>query len=152
MVRADRRLMVRMIAEELSINKDTVWHIITENLEMCKVCAKMVLKLLSEDQKQQRETVCHLFKFQFNQMKIEDFRNTTLVVDLWPVLTFWSMLTSKIIGWLNSVNDVGFSTAGAAPRPHQTYTNEEDACVTSLSKSCSAQAALREGTRTRGCC
>ena len=47
-----------MIAEELSINKDTVWSIITENLEMCKVCAKMVSKLLSEDQKQQRATVC----------------------------------------------------------------------------------------------
>ena len=50
--------MVRMIAEELSINKDTVWSIITGNLEMRKVCAKMVPKLLSEDQKQQRITVC----------------------------------------------------------------------------------------------
>ena len=36
MVRADRRLTVRMIAEELSINKDTVWSIISENLEMHK--------------------------------------------------------------------------------------------------------------------
>ena len=58
MVRTDHRLMVRMIAEELSINKDTVWSIITENLEMHKVCAKMVPELLSEDQKQQRVTVC----------------------------------------------------------------------------------------------
>ena len=58
MVRADRRLTVRMIAEQLSINKDTVWRIITENLEMRKVCAKMVPKLLSEDQKQQRLAVC----------------------------------------------------------------------------------------------
>ena len=42
-----------------------------------------------------------LFKFQVNRMKIEDFRNTTLVVDLGPMLTFWSMLTSKIIGgWI----------------------------------------------------
>ena len=47
MVCADHRLMVRMIDEELSINKDTVWSIITENLEMRKVCAKMVPKLLS---------------------------------------------------------------------------------------------------------
>ena len=47
-----------MIAEELSINEDTVWSIITENLEMRKVCAKMVPKLLFEDQKQQRVTVC----------------------------------------------------------------------------------------------
>ena len=58
MVCADCQLTVRMIAEELSINKDTIWSIITENLEMCKVCAKMVPKLLSEDQKQQRVTVC----------------------------------------------------------------------------------------------
>ena len=36
MVRADRRLAVRMIAEELSINKDTVRSIITENLEVRK--------------------------------------------------------------------------------------------------------------------
>uniref|UniRef100_A0A8C4Q5Q6 Mos1 transposase HTH domain-containing protein n=1 Tax=Eptatretus burgeri TaxID=7764 RepID=A0A8C4Q5Q6_EPTBU len=56
MVRADHRLMVRMISEELSINKNTVWSIITENLEMHKVCAKMV-PLLSVDQKQQRVTV-----------------------------------------------------------------------------------------------
>ena len=34
-------------------------------------------------------------------MKIEDFRNTTLVVNLGPMLTFWSMLTSKVIGaWI----------------------------------------------------
>ena len=58
-VRADRRLTLRMIAEELSINKDIVWSIITENLKMCKVCAKMVPKLLSKDQKQKRVTVCH---------------------------------------------------------------------------------------------
>ena len=58
MVRADRRLTVRMIVEELFINKDTVWSIITENLEMRKVCAKMVPRLLSEDQKQQIVTVC----------------------------------------------------------------------------------------------
>ena len=50
------------------------------------------------------EVICKiLFKFQANQMKIEVFRNTFLVVDLGPMLTFWSMLTSKIIGWLNSV-------------------------------------------------
>ena len=58
LVCVDRRLMVRMIAEELSINKDTVWRIITENRKMRKVCEKMVSKLLSEDQKQQRVTVC----------------------------------------------------------------------------------------------
>ena len=47
-----------MIAKEHSINKDTVCGIITENLEMRKMCANMVPKVLSEDQKQQRVTVC----------------------------------------------------------------------------------------------
>ena len=46
-----------------------------------------------------------LLKFQVNRMKIEDFRNTTLVVDLGPILTFWSTLTSKIMaGWIQWPN------------------------------------------------
>ena len=36
-----------------------------------------------------------LFKFQVNLMKIEDFRNSTQVVDLWPMLTFQTWLTIK---------------------------------------------------------
>ena len=51
LVRADRRLTVRMIASELFISKETVWKIITEDLGMRKICAKMVPKLLSDDQK-----------------------------------------------------------------------------------------------------
>ena len=53
LVRAYRRLMVRMIASEMSISKETVWRIITENLGMRKIGAKMVPKLLSDDQKEQ---------------------------------------------------------------------------------------------------
>ncbi len=58
LVRADHRLTVRMISEELSIGRDTVWNILTENLEMRKLCAKMVPKMLFKDQKQRRFTVC----------------------------------------------------------------------------------------------
>ena len=58
LVRVNRRLTVRMIFEELSIGRDTVWKILTENLEMRKLCAKMIPKILSEYQKQQRFTVC----------------------------------------------------------------------------------------------
>ena len=57
-VRADRRMTVRMIASELGINRDTVWKIITEDLGMRKICAKMVPKLLNNDQKQRRVEVC----------------------------------------------------------------------------------------------
>ena len=57
LVRADRRLTVRMIADDLSISKDSVWAILTEHLEMRKVCAKMVPKLLSQEQKERRVAV-----------------------------------------------------------------------------------------------
>ena len=57
-VRGDRRLTVRMIAEEVGIDRQTVWEIITEELSMRKICAKMVPKLLSDDQKARRMQVC----------------------------------------------------------------------------------------------
>ena len=58
LARADRRLTVRMIASELSISKETAWRIIIEDLGMCKICAKMVPKLLSDNQKERRVLVC----------------------------------------------------------------------------------------------
>ena len=41
LVRSDRRLTVRMIAEELGLGKSSIHTILTENLEMKKVCAKI---------------------------------------------------------------------------------------------------------------
>uniref|UniRef100_A0A3B5AEK4 Tc1-like transposase DDE domain-containing protein n=1 Tax=Stegastes partitus TaxID=144197 RepID=A0A3B5AEK4_9TELE len=57
MVRGDRRLTVRLITNEQGMNRDNVWKIITKDLGMWKVCAKMVLKLLNDDQKDQRMQV-----------------------------------------------------------------------------------------------
>ena len=48
---SDRRLTVRMIAEELCLGKSSVHMILTEHLEMKKACAKIVLKLLTPEQK-----------------------------------------------------------------------------------------------------
>jgi DNA-directed RNA polymerase sigma subunit (sigma70/sigma32) len=42
LVRNYRRLSIRMIAEELNVDKETVRQILTENLKMIKVCARMV--------------------------------------------------------------------------------------------------------------
>jgi predicted transcriptional regulator len=58
LVRNDRRLSIRMIAEELNVDEETVRQILTENLKMKKVCAKMVPENLSEDQKLNREEMC----------------------------------------------------------------------------------------------
>ncbi|GFX20730.1 protein GVQW3 [Trichonephila clavipes] len=48
LVRSDRRLTVRMIGEELNLNHTTVHQILTNELKMRKICAKMVLKNLSQ--------------------------------------------------------------------------------------------------------
>jgi len=42
LVRTDRRIGIRMTTEELNMNTETVRQISTTNLNMKKVCAKMV--------------------------------------------------------------------------------------------------------------
>ncbi|CAN8003290.1 unnamed protein product [Ixodes hexagonus] len=50
----DRQLSVRMIAEECGIPKTIVHRILTEDLQMSKVCAKMVPKVLTSEMKEER--------------------------------------------------------------------------------------------------
>ena len=53
-MRENHQLTVRSIAEQVNIDRETVRKIFTENLDMRKVCAKMVPKELTEEQKQRR--------------------------------------------------------------------------------------------------
>jgi len=53
-VHENRRLTVRSIAEQVNIDRETVRKILTEDLDMRMVCAKMVPKELTEEQKQRR--------------------------------------------------------------------------------------------------
>lgn len=55
---SDRRLSLKMIADEVSVNKFTVHQIVTQDLMMRKVCAKLVPRVLTAEQKQQRVDVC----------------------------------------------------------------------------------------------
>ena len=57
-MRENRRLTVRSIAEQVNIDRETVRKILTEDLDIRKVCAKMVPKELTEEQKQRRVTIC----------------------------------------------------------------------------------------------
>jgi len=57
-VRENRPLTVRSTAEQVNINRETVRKILTEDLDMRKVCAKVVPKELTEEQKQRRVTIC----------------------------------------------------------------------------------------------
>jgi histone-lysine N-methyltransferase SETMAR len=77
LVRNDRRLSIRIVAEELNVDKETVRQILTENLKMKKLCAKMVPKNLSEDQKLNGRDVSNVLE------KIEDpdFLNSVVTCD-----------------------------------------------------------------------
>jgi len=48
-LRENRQLTVRRIAEQVNIDRETVRKILTEDLDMKKVCAKMVPKELTEE-------------------------------------------------------------------------------------------------------
>jgi hypothetical protein len=54
LVRSYRRLGVRVIAEELNMNRETVRQIVKEDLVMRKFSAKLVLRILTHDQNQRR--------------------------------------------------------------------------------------------------
>jgi len=58
LVRSDRRLTLRMINSELNLNRFTVHQILTQDLGMRKVCAKMVPKKLTTEQKANQRDVC----------------------------------------------------------------------------------------------
>jgi len=50
-IRKDRRLGVRAVAEEVNLDGESVRRILREELNMRIVCAKMVPKLLPDEQK-----------------------------------------------------------------------------------------------------
>ena len=54
----DRRLSVRMIAEETGLNKNAVHRTLTQYVHMRKICAKLVPKNLSVEQETNRLEIC----------------------------------------------------------------------------------------------
>ncbi|XP_054720558.1 protein GVQW3-like [Uloborus diversus] len=58
LLKSDRRLSIRLIGDKLGLDHMTVFRIVTENLNMRKVCAKLVPKILTDEQNRQRVTAC----------------------------------------------------------------------------------------------
>ena len=56
-IRENRRLTIREVAEEVGVCKSSCNTILTEKLKMHRVAAKFVQRLLTEEQKQNRVTV-----------------------------------------------------------------------------------------------
>ena len=57
MVLDNRRLKLRELADMVSISKSAINRILTENLDMRKICAKWVPRLLTMEQKERHEDV-----------------------------------------------------------------------------------------------
>ena len=58
LVKSDRRLKLRMVSSELNLHRFTVHQILTRDLDKRKVCAKMVPKNLTTEQKANGMDVC----------------------------------------------------------------------------------------------
>lgn len=54
---SDRRLSVRLIADKVGLPKSIVHEIVTTELQMRKVCAKLVPKVLTDEQKENRVSI-----------------------------------------------------------------------------------------------
>jgi hypothetical protein len=71
-----------MMAEELNLDRETVWKILSEDLGMRKVSAKMVPQILSDDQKQRWLDVCSELSRQLAEGN--NFLDTVIIGDeLW---------------------------------------------------------------------
>ena len=56
-IRNNRKLTVREIADECGISMGSYNAILTDDLHMKRVCAKFVPRLLTDDQREQRQTI-----------------------------------------------------------------------------------------------
>ena len=56
-VRNNRRLTVRQIADDCEISVSSCDTILTDDLHMKRVCTKFVPRLLTDDQREQRQTI-----------------------------------------------------------------------------------------------
>jgi len=57
-IRKGRRLGVRAVAEEVNLERGSVRRILREELNTGKFCAKMVPKVLSDEQKERHKELC----------------------------------------------------------------------------------------------
>jgi histone-lysine N-methyltransferase SETMAR len=71
MVLDDRRMKVREIAETIGISKEYVGYILHKELDMKKLCAKWLPRLLTADQKRTRMKISEQCLEHFNKNKTD---------------------------------------------------------------------------------
>ncbi|GFU22629.1 protein GVQW3 [Trichonephila clavipes] len=90
LLNSDRRMSIRMIADELSIPQT----IVTQSLAMRKVCTKFVPRVLSQEQNANRKAICQDLLLRVN----EDFKFLDNVVTDDQTWVFEFDLESKRLG------------------------------------------------------
>lgn len=80
LVWTDRRLTVRMMSSELGINKETIRQMLYGDLLMRKLCAKLVPKVLTVEQKELRRSICEDFLERI-QSEGNDCMNSIITAD-----------------------------------------------------------------------
>jgi len=85
-IRKDRRLGVRAVVEEVNLDRESVQRILGEELNMRKVCAKMIPKVLSDEQKERRKELC-LDHLQRNENE-PDLLNSIITCDETWIFTY----------------------------------------------------------------
>jgi len=81
-VRNNRRLTVREIADGCGISVGSCDVILTEDLYMKRVCAKFVPRLLTDDQREQRQTIAREL-FERSCEDVQFLKNTVTGDDSW---------------------------------------------------------------------
>ena len=83
MVLDDRRIKVREIAETIGISKECVGYILHEELDMKKLCARWVPRLLTADRKRTRVKISEQCLEHFNKNKTDFVRRFITMDETW---------------------------------------------------------------------
>jgi histone-lysine N-methyltransferase SETMAR len=83
LVRSDRRLGVRVIAEELNMNRKTVRQIVNIDLGKRKFSAKMVPRILTHDTKQRQLHISSDLRIPLQKWTIQPYSSDLAPCDFW---------------------------------------------------------------------
>ena len=73
LVRSNRRLILRMLCEQLNLNRFTIHQMLTKHLHTRKICAKMVPKNLIIEQDNRGH---HIMNFENSRLKVLSLQST----------------------------------------------------------------------------
>jgi histone-lysine N-methyltransferase SETMAR len=83
MVLDDRRIKVREIAETIGISKERVGYILHEELDMKRLCARWVPRMLTADQKRTRMNISEQCLERCNKKKTDFVRRFNTMDETW---------------------------------------------------------------------